>query len=510
VRSVSQVVASVIERWPARECIVQKNTRWTYAQLGKETATIQERLRVAGLRKGDRAVLWLKNTPAYIAAYLAVLEIGGVVVAAHADSMAADVSKTIAHVGAAGLVTTSTQWKKHGASLQNSSLRFVLLPEVTVSLPGAVKFENAPGGLAQIIYTSGTTGSPKGVMLSHENLIANTESILTELRLSPSDAIVAVLPFVFAYGNSVLLTHLFAGAKIILEENLLFPHCVVESMKVENSTGFSGVASNYAFLLRESGFRASNLPSLRYFTSAGGPMPQGLLQKVREVFPNCQFHVMYGQTEATARITMLPPGDIDRKSGSAGRPVPGVSLKVVNTAGESLPAGELGEIVVKGNNTMPGYWMDPAATAKTVQNGWLHTGDMGHVDGEGYLFITGRNSEMMKSGGIRVSPEEVQEIILEHEDVLDAGVTSVADELLGEVILSGVTLKPGRIVTEKQLLAHCMPRLAPYKRPYAIYFLEKIPRSANGKILQATLRENLAALHRNRQNQSVAERNKGL
>ena len=160
-------------------------------------------------------------------------------------------------------------------------------------------------------------------MLSRENLITNAESVLKCLLLTPSDAIVAVLPFVFSYGNSVMMTHLLSGAKIIIEEYPLYAHCVVASMKKESATGFSGVASNYAFLLRESDFQSEVMPSLRYFTSAGGPMPLPLLTKVRDVFPKAEFHVMYGETEATAWIAMLPPNSSTGSAGRLGAQCPG-------------------------------------------------------------------------------------------------------------------------------------------------------------------------------------------
>lgn len=496
---VNQVISQTIQKWPDNLAVVERDARWTYARLDYESRLLRERLQNAGLNKGNRVVLWLQNSAQYIAAYLALLEMHAVVVPVHSDAMATDVLKTITHVGATGIITSSNHWKKNRGILEQSGLRFALLPEGIVAVSDATKTEGAPEALAQILYTSGTTGKPKGVMLSHENLIANTESILKRLHLTPSDAIVGVLPFVFAYGNSVLLTHLFAGAKIIIEQNLQYAHCVVESMKSEAATGFSGVASNYAFLLRESIFHASILPSLRYFTSAGGPMPQTLLRKVQEAFPKTQFHVMYGQTEATARITMLPPEELERKAGSAGCPVPGVSLKIVSETGEPVPRGKPGEIVVAGSNIMGGYWLDPTTTGKTLREGWLHTGDFGYLDEEGYLFITGRSSEMIKSGGIRINPEEIEEVLLAHEDILEAGVTAVVDELLGERILGGVVLKTGRRLTEKQLLIYCRKLLAPYKRPQAIYFLEMVRRSANGKILRAELRQQLAFLHQQSQ-----------
>jgi len=273
-------------------------------------------------------------------------------------------------------------------------------------------------------------------------------------------------------------------------------------MKKEFSTGFAGVASNYAFLLRESAFRPENLPSLRYLTSAGGPMPHSLLAQVQERFPKSTFHVMYGQTEATARITMLPPEELGRKAGSAGRAVPGVSLKILNDEGEQVPAGVVGEIVVAGCNIMTGYWRDEVSTASKIKDGWLFTGDLGFLDDEGFLFITGRKSELIKTGGFRVSPEELEEVLLEQPDVLEAGVAGVPDDLMGEVILAGVVLKPGREFLPGQLMIHCGNQLAPFKRPKGIYKLDRLLRSANGKILRRALREELTSIHKTSSSQT--------
>ena len=495
-QTVSQFLSRTIEKWPDRLAVVEDDLRWAYSQLGHQSELVQHRLHDAGLRTGERVILLMKNNSFYIAAYPAVLALGAVVVSLHPETLSSEILKIGSYVSAAGIITTAGLWDKHGSSLQQSGMRFALLPDATIPLSGGTHSKPAPEGLAQILYTSGTTGNPKGVMLSHQNLIANVQSILACLELAPSDAIVAVLPFVFSYGNSVLLTHLFAGAKIIIEANPLFAHCVVESIKRESATGFSGVASNYAFLLRESSFHASNLPSLRYFTSAGGPMPRPLLAKVREAFPGVRFHVMYGQTEAAARLTMLSPEELDRKYGSAGRSVPGVALKIVDDQGNSLPPGSSGEIVVAGRNIMQGYWGDEAETKSKLKDGWLFTGDLGFLDEDGYLFITGRKSEMIKSGGFRVSPEEVEEALLEQEDILEAGAAGVTDELMGEVIVAGVVLKPGREFAARRLMTHCVSRLAPFKRPAAIYCLGTIPRSKNGKILRRALGEQLGSLHR--------------
>jgi long-chain acyl-CoA synthetase len=272
---------------------------------------------------------------------------------------------------------------------------------------------------------------------------------------------------------------------------LVYPRLIVDGMKRENVTGFSGVASSYAFMLRQTGFDAANLSAMRYFTSAGGPMPSELLSEVRKAFPGRDFHVMYGQTEATARLTMLPPKDLDRKKGSAGRAVPGVSLMVVRQNGQTASAGEVGEIVAAGASVMQGYWDNPSATSKVLQNGELHTGDLGYLDEEGYLYITGRNSEMIKSGAFRISPNEIEDVLFQHPDVFEAGVVGIEDELLGEAIIGAVVLKPGKSASEHQLLGHCAKHLPPFKRPRAVCLLAALPKSANGKILRQSLREQI-------------------
>lgn len=494
---VSEIISRVIAEWPDRPAVVQKQQRWTYRELGNQAASYRERLRDARLSNGDRVIIWLPNSGQYVAAYLAVLEIGGIVVGLHPKVPGSDCFKAIQHVAARGLITTCDAWGQNRESLEKSSLSFTLLPEQTLSFP---KTETtafpAPEDLAQIVYTSGTTGEPKGVMLSHSNLIANTRSILACLGLGPADAIVAVLPFVFVYGNSVMLSHLFVGAKIVIENSLQYPKLIVDWMKQEDVTGFSGVASNYAFLLRQSNFNAVNLPAMRYFTSAGGPMPSELLRRIHAAFPGRDFHVMYGQTEATARLTMLPPEELERKRGSAGRAIPGVFIRILTPDGHGAAAGEVGEITVEGPNVMQGYWQDPAATAKVLKDGRLHTGDLGYMDDEGYVYITGRNSEMIKSGAFRLSPNEIEDVLFQHPNVYEAGVVGVEDDMLGEVIVGAVVMKTQTRTSENELLAHCARHLAAYKRPKAIYILKELPKSQNGKVLRQPLREVLTSLHK--------------
>jgi acyl-CoA synthetase (AMP-forming)/AMP-acid ligase II len=484
-----EVVSQSIKLWPNRVAVVHKGRRWTYAELGDHADHLKQRIAEAGFSEGERVLLWMENSAEYIAAYLAVLGLGGVVVALHPQVPASEVSRIGRHVGATGLVVSSSirQWTT--GDFDSTPLRFILKNDEMVRCNQRSAGMKGPAGLAQIIYTSGSTGQPKGVMLSHRNLIANTRSILAHLCLRPEDSIMAVLPFVYAYGNSVMLTHLCVGGKIIIENSFVYLNLILDRMVEERVTGISGVASTYAMLLNQSNLKAYTFPALRYLTHAGGPMPSELLSRLRSVFSGKRIYVMYGQTEAAARLTYLPPEDLDLKNGSVGRPIPGVSIKIVKEDGEIARAGEVGEVCASGENIMQGYWEDPQATAKALDGGWLRTGDMGRLDEEGYLTLVGRNNEMIKSGAYRISPVEIEEMLMQHSGVQEVGVVGVEDPILGEVICAVVTLKQNRHHTDQELLAHCAQHVAPYKRPKSICLIKELPKSPSGKVLRQRLRE---------------------
>jgi acyl-CoA synthetase (AMP-forming)/AMP-acid ligase II len=298
----------------------------------------------------------------------------------------------------------------------------------------------------------------------------------------------AVLPFVYAYGNSVMLTHLFTGGKLVIENSFVYPNVVLDKMKGEGVTGFSGVASTYTLLVNHSNLKNYSFPSLRYLTHAGGPMPLELLDKVRNAFDGKELFVMYGQTEATARLTYLPPTELDRKRGSVGISIPGVTIKIVDQTGATVPAGQTGEVVAAGDNIMAGYWNNPEQTARTLADGWLRTGDVGRIDDEGFLYIIGRNNDIIKSGAFRISPYEIEEVLLRHPSVYEAGVVGVDDPVLGETICGLIVPHHDCTPREQELLAFCARHLAPYKRPRAIFQVKELPKSPSGKVLRQKLK----------------------
>ncbi|MES9981567.1 MAG: AMP-binding protein, partial [Candidatus Thiodiazotropha sp. 6PLUC5] len=346
-----------------------------------------------------------------------------------------------------------------------------------------------PSDLASIIYTSGTTGSPKGVTLSHGNLSANIESIQKYLQLTNRDSILNVLPFYYSYGNSVLHTHLSVGGSLILENNLVYPHRVVERIANEAVTGFSGVPSTFALLLGRVNLDDFDLSKLRYLTQAGGAMAPALTDKLLAALPKTQIFIMYGQTEASARLTYLPPEKICDKRGSIGIAIPDTTIEVRDKQGKVTKPGETGEICAHGDNIMQGYWRDTEKSTQVLKEGWLYTGDLAHTDSDGYLFIDGRSSDMIKSGANRISPKEIEEVIQELDSVMEVAVVGVPDEMLGEIIKAFVVPKDINDTDKKVIQRHCRQNLAIYKIPKSIEFIAELPKTASGKIQKFQLQE---------------------
>lgn len=337
---------------------------------------------------------------------------------------------------------------------------------------------------AQIIFTSGSTGIPKGVVLSHKNIIANTSSILEYLHLTENDIMEVVLPFYYCYGLSLLHTHLRVGGSIVLNNNFVFINSVFSDINKYKCTGFAGVPSHFQILLRKSdGFKNTNFPTLRYVTQAGGKLHNSFIEEFISTFPEIDFYVMYGQTEATARLSYLEPKMLKSKLGSIGKGIPGVELKVVNETGNEVIPGETGEIVAKGDNIMIGYYQEPEMTANVLKNGWLHTGDIGTVDEDGYIYLTARNKEFIKIAGKRVSPKEIEEVIVSFPGVVDCTIETIYDEVTGEAVKAVVVLAKSveNKITDDILKSYCAGKLALHKVPKYVEFKEVLKVNSSGK-----------------------------
>lgn len=484
-------------RWPHACAIEQQGSRVTYSTLARQAQALAAWLVATGVRRGDRVALLFEASADYVAAYYGTLLAGGVAVALNAAARAEELAGWIAHSESVVLILDGRHPEANRLCAGLSSKIRVLAREgislgVACDELSAVIVESTgvanelprsePESLAALIYTSGTTGQPKAVMLSHANLAANTQSIVEYLHLSCEDSMVSVLPFYYSYGNSILHTHLASGARLILEPNLVYPHKVVETMSRERATGFAGVPSTFALLTTRVRLGEYDLTALRYLTQAGGPMSPEMADRVRAALPHAKLFVMYGQTEATARLSYLPPERLADKSGSVGIAIPGVELEVRADDMARCAPGVSGEIWARGRNVMLGYWRDEIATRAAIVSGWLRTGDSGRMDADGFLFIDGRRSDIIKVGAHRVNPHEVETVIASIEGVAEVAVVGVDDAVLGQVIKACIVASPAGAPSEVAVKAHCRACLASYKIPRHVEFVASLPRTSSGKV----------------------------
>jgi len=495
---------------PEAIAVVQGKRRVSYEYLDRRADEIAVYLFRRGFKKGDRAGVCIDNSLEYLLAYFGILKAGGVVVPFSIQMGWRGIRKIIDDCRPTALfVQENVLQHARDAMCEGCSIADIVvvnpnerersLSRPQTDFPSTVALRNmigievgvvadwTPGvireeDLALILYTSGTTGSPKGVMLSHRNLSSNAHSIVQYLNLTPHDKVLVVLPFFYSYGNSLLTTHVLAGGTLVIGENFVYPNLVLEQLVAEEVTGFSGVPTTFAILLHRSNIRRYQFPKVRYMTQAGGAMPPKHALELKQILPGVDIFIMYGQTEASARITFLEPGEIIRKAGSIGKAIPGVEVFIKREDGSEADVGERGELVACGSNIMEGYWNDPEGTARVLKPDGLHTGDMAWRDEESFLYVVGRKSEMIKSGAHRISPREIEEIILEVPGVHEVAVIGEKDEVLGESITAFVVIKEGAYLADKEILYYCKKNLPPFKIPKRILFSDHLPKTNSGKV----------------------------
>jgi len=341
---------------------------------------------------------------------------------------------------------------------------------------------------AVIIFTSGSTGQKKGVMLTHANLIANTRSIIQYLNITYKDRMMVVLPFFYCYGASLMHTHIRMGGSLVLSDTP-FLGGALKAINRFHCTGFAGVPSTYLILIHKTPFLQMTFPSLRYFTQAGGHLPSSVIFQIASTFPDKEFFVMYGATEATARLSFLPPDVLFEKPDSIGKGIPGVFLKVLNEEGHNAMPGETGEIVAAGDNIMAGYFDDPDETAKVIKEGWYHTGDLATVDEDGFIYIVGRKGSFIKSAGFRVSPLEIEDIILQFDGVDACIVFGMPDSIFGEAIIACIQSSRDEDVIIPPLQKYCKTHLPSHKQPTAFHVLGDLPLNSSGKPDRDTIKK---------------------
>ncbi len=509
---VHHLLEKVADAEPERVFLLQQGKSATYGEVEAGANRVAQTLLAHGIRRGDRVGLLGHNSFFYVEAYYGILKAGAIAVPLNTAADGPGLRQLLSDCEARALIAGPRFDKVVAAAIEAlPDLELLVAPDPArlgtvpahIRALGFAELEGAgnerPAGpltdldVASIIYTSGSTGKPRGATLSHLNISANTRSIVSYLGLGADDRVLSVLPFYYVYGKSLLNTHAAAGGSLVIENRFMFPNTALDSLENERCTGFSGVPSTFAILLNRSNLAERKLEHLRYVTQAGGAMSPEHTRRLMEVLSGKQIFVMYGATEASARLTYLDPAALPDKVGSIGRAIPNVEVRVLKDDGSEAAVGEQGELVARGSNMMSGYWGDPEETAKVLGPEGYRTGDLGRRDEEGFLYVVGRKKDMIKAGAHRISAKEIEDAVLEYPEVHEVAVIGVPDELLGETIRAYVVLRDGAEGDKAAFERFLKKRLPAYKVPASVIVRPDLPKNESGKIMKEALRKQARA-----------------
>jgi acyl-CoA synthetase (AMP-forming)/AMP-acid ligase II len=431
---------------------------------------------VARFKSGDRVLLVVANSPEYVAAFYGVLLAGGVVVPLPPQAMPGLPAQIWQATEAAAIITITP--------VVNSRSDLSEFASQTVALDGGAADANPAGEeaargdeLAAIFFTAGSTGTPKGVMLSHENLISNARAIQQYLRIGADERPLCVIPLQHAFGNSILHSHLLAGAHLVLDGQPTFPETIIQALARHKCTSFSAVPDLYRMLLDHSSLGETSLPHLRYMAVAGGSLRHELAVEVARRIAPARFFVMYGQTEATARLAYLNPERLDGSpEGCIGQAISGVTLEVVDDRGRAVPPGEMGELRARGPSVMLGYWRDAAATAERVRDGWLYTGDLATCEPDGLIVHKGRRNALVKIAGFRVHPADLEDYAIRNLPAAEAVAVPFEKHSVGTRL--ALYVKPaagGEPLAAQAMLSRCTAQLPRHLVPDFVQVVDQFP-----------------------------------
>jgi len=526
----------VVRRHGDRPAAVFRETgdRWTFRELADRVDQLAAGLLDVGLERGDRIGIWAPNRPEWLLAQFATARIGLILVNVNPAYRTAELEHALRTVEAkAIMVSTRFKTSAYAEMVRElapelercppGSLRAERLPALRTviqfspePIAGAYSFGEVmgrgdgassrarleavtaalkPSDPINIQFTSGTTGAPKGATLTHKSIVNNGISVARAMRLAPGEALCIPVPFYHCFG--MVLGNLAAtayGVKMVFPCEGFDPLLTLQALHEERCNGVHGVPTMFAAMLDHPRFGEFDLTSLRTGIMAGAPCPEPMMRRVMEHMHCGQITIAYGMTETSPVSFQTSVEDsVDRRVSTVGRVQPHVEVKIIDDEGRTVPVGVKGELCTKGYLVMKGYWGDPKRTEDAIVDGWMHTGDLATLDGDGYCRIVGRRGDMLIRGGENVYPAEVEEFLLTHPDVAVVSVFGVPDEKYGEEACAWVILRPGREMTEEGLREYCRERIAHYKVPRYVRFVDAMPLTATGKPQKFRMREKMEA-----------------
>ena len=479
-----------VRTWGEYVSLAFEGREWTNVEQQRAANRFAHALRRLGMRPGDRAVVLLPNCPEVLQAYAGILKAGGVIVPV-VFLLGPDEVRHILADSEARIVVTAPEllgkiegWP--GTVVLVGGRSEHAWDDLVAGEPDTFPtVERDDDDLAVILYTAGTTGRPKGVALSHANLASNARAAASLHELDRAAWSLMVLPLSHSYGLTVMNAGSILGTRGVLLR-WFTPEAVLETIQRYRVQSMAGVPTMFVYLLHYPDAGRFDTSSMRSWGSGAAPLPLEIVEPFETKFGG-RILEGYGLTEASPVVSAHRLSGV-RKLGSVGQPIPGVEVAILDDADRALPVGEIGEVGVRGPNVMQGYYRLPEETARTLRNGWLHTGDVGRLDGDGYLYIVERKKDLIIRGGFNVYPREVEDVLYAHPAVAEAAVVGMRDPVMGEEVLAFVALRRGAAVDAGALIAFCEQRLARYKCPKQVRFVEALPKSPIGKILRKELR----------------------
>jgi len=490
IMSLGRMLEESCRKFPEKVVLIQEERKLTYESLDRAVNSLGNRLREAGIRKGDKLAIMLPNCPEFVISYFALQKIGAVAVTLNVSSTPYELLHLLGNSDAGGLITTAMLAGKFEEIKDKLPLcRYLLLyDEQQSQSPFQQAIEEGPFALAMpeikgddpavMIYTSGLTGKPLGAVLTHHNLLTQSELLKVVCGATDRDCGLALIPLFHSFGAVVnMLCAIRVGAGVVLMDNFSVEG-IFSAIEKEKITYIAAVPRLFLGMIMQAEQKKHDLSSLTLCISGGAAMPPAYFPRFEEKF-GIKIMEGYGLTEASPVCSFTRPKGA-HKPGSIGPVVPGVEARVVDSEDRELPVGEKGELVIRGDNVMRGYYKDDEATREVMRNGWLHTGDLARIDEDGYIFITGLKKRMIITSGFNVYPREVEIVLNLHPAVIESLAVGKADLMRGEVVKALVVKNPEVPVEGKELVRHCRKYLSAYKVPRDIEFVENINR--DGKL----------------------------